>query len=62
MPNCDKPPRERQRYCKECHKLYMKMWRAKRKQEEKRLRESVVRMRSRIVFQDQKIAELEADR
>jgi len=59
MPNCDKQPRNRQRYCKACHKLYMKAWRAKRKREEQKLRDSVVRMRSKIVTQDRRIAELE---
>ena len=61
MPRCDKPPRSRQRYCRECHKLYMKAWRAKRRLQEQKLRDSVVRLRSKVVSQTKRIAELEAD-
>ena len=60
MPNCDKPPRNRQRYCRECHKLYMKAWRAKRRVAEQQLRDSVVRLRSKVVTQSREIAELKA--
>jgi hypothetical protein len=62
MPNCDNPPRPRQRYCVKCHKLYMKAWRAKRKLAEEKLKESVLRMRAKLVAQGKKIAELEAER
>lgn len=59
MPDCDAPPRYGQRYCAPCHSKYMKVWRAKRKREQEKLRESVVRMRSQLVEQQQKIMELE---
>lgn len=62
MPNCSEPPRSRQRYCTECHKLYMKAWRAKRRLAEAKLKESALRMRSKIVAQSRRIAELEAER
>ncbi len=58
MPNCDLPPREGQRYCKDCHSVYMKAWRAKRKRAQERLIESVLVMRSQIVEKDREIAEL----
>jgi len=48
MPGCDKEPRRGQRYCKDCHGLYMRAWRAKRRREELLLRASVVKLRARI--------------
>ena len=48
MPGCDEPPRTGQRYCKECHALYMCAWRAKRRREELLLRASVVKLRARV--------------
>lgn len=48
MPGCSEPPRHGQRYCRTCHGLYMKAWRAKRKREEMLLRESVVKLRKRV--------------
>lgn len=59
MPSCDQPPRQGQRYCGTCHSKYMKIWRAKRKREQEQLQQSVVKMRARLVAQQQKIAELE---
>ena len=58
MPNCDKAPREGQRYCKKCHSRYMKAWRAKQKLAQQQLLASVVNMRSQIVKKDREIAEL----
>ena len=60
MPNCAKPPRAKQRYCKECHSKYMKAWRAKRRREEEALRATVVKLRQKVVAQGQRLAELEA--
>lgn len=60
MPNCDKPPREGQRYCKDCHRVYMKAWRAKRRREEQELRASVVGLRKKVVDQQRLIDELQA--
>jgi len=60
MPNCDKPQRSGQRYCMACHKLYMKAWRAKRRREENELRETVVRLRKKVVSQKQELDELKA--
>ena len=61
MPDCSKPQRSGQRYCKACHSIYMKAWRAKRRREEHELRASVVRLRSKVVEQGKTIAELQAD-
>lgn len=58
MPDCAEPPRQGQRYCKACHSLYMKAWRAKRRREEKELRDSLVKLRQRVVKQQQEIDEL----
>ena len=58
MPSCDKIPRANQRYCPECHSKYMKAWRAKRKREQAKLLQSVVKMRSTIVEQARTIQEL----
>lgn len=49
MPDCHSEPRRGQRYCPDCHRLYMKAWRAKRRRREQELLESVVKMRRRIV-------------
>jgi hypothetical protein len=49
MPDCDQVPRERQRYCANCHRKYMRAWRAKRKKAEADLKEELIRMRKRIV-------------
>jgi len=59
MPDCDAAPRANQRYCADCHSLYMKAWRAKRKRTQERLIASVLKMRSQIVEKDRKIQELE---
>lgn len=58
MPDCDKPQRHGQRYCRECHSNYMKAWRAKRRREERRLRASVLQMRSKIMAQSREIEDL----
>ena len=60
MPDCSKPQRYGQRYCRECHSKYMKAWRAKRRREERDLRATVVRLRSKVVAQSQEIRELKA--
>ena len=60
MPSCDKPQRAGQRYCSECHSKYMKAWRAKRRLEEQKLRESVVKLRKQVLTQKQKLEELSA--
>ena len=60
MPNCDKPPRSGQRYCKVCHSIYMKAWRAKRRREEQQLRGNVVQLRKRVVDLQRELAEQEA--
>ena len=49
MPDCDQPPRTGQRYCKACHSLYMKAWRAKRRREERELRASIVKLRKKTM-------------
>jgi hypothetical protein len=58
MPDCDAPPRANQRYCAECHKKYMKAWRAKRKRDVAQLAASVVRLRSQLVDKQREIDEL----
>jgi len=55
MPDCDKPPREGQRYCRKCHGKYMKAWRARRRREEMLLRKSVVTLRKRVVELQQEL-------
>lgn len=60
MPDCAKPPRHGQRYCSKCHGLYMKAWRAKRRREELRLRDSVVKLRQQVVTQKRELEELKA--
>ena len=49
MPGCNEEPRERQRYCPECHKKYMRAWRARRKRDDEKLRASVVKLRQRVM-------------
>ena len=58
MPDCDKAPRDNQRYCPACHSKYMKAWRAKKKREQAHLLASVLRLSSKIVEQNKTIAEL----
>lgn len=60
MPDCAKPPRTGQRYCKKCHGKYMKAWRAKRRREELQLRDSVVKLRQKVVTQQRQLEELKA--
>jgi len=60
MPACSKPQRYGQRYCKDCHSNYMKAWRAKRRREERELRASVVRLRSKVLAQSQELSELKS--
>ena len=60
MPDCDKPPRPRQRYCKDCHSKYMKAWRAKRKREVEALQRDIIRLRSKVVDQARTIEELQS--
>ena len=60
MPHCDKPQRPGQRYCAECHKKYMRAWRARRRREAEELKAQVLRLRKRVVELEQKQAELEA--
>lgn len=61
MPNCDAAPRAGQRYCGPCHSKYMRAWRARRRREELELRESVVKLRKRVVEQQRELDELKAD-
>ena len=49
MPGCNEPPRDRQRYCAACHKKYMRIWRAKRKRDDEKLRASVLKLRQRVM-------------
>ena len=58
MPSCDRPQRYGQRYCKECHSKYMKAWRAKRRRAERELRESVVKLRAKVVTQSRELSAL----
>lgn len=60
MPNCSEPQRYGQRYCKDCHSKYMKAWRAKRRREERELRATVVKLRSKVLVQSQELSELKA--
>ena len=61
MPNCAEPPRANQRYCKSCHSLYMKAWRAKRRREEKELRSAIVKLRKKLVEQQRELEALRAN-
>lgn len=58
MPNCSESPRAGQRYCKDCHSLYMKAWRAKRRREESELKSTVLKLRQKVVLQNQELEEL----
>lgn len=58
MPNCDKPQRAGQRYCSGCHKVYMRAWRARRKREAEQMKDTVIRLRKRVVELEQENAEL----
>lgn len=58
MPNCDKPQRPGQRYCCDCHKKYMRAWRAKRRREAEELKGQVLRLRKRVVDLERENAEL----
>lgn len=49
MPDCSKTSRYGQRYCPACHCKYMRVWRAKRKRDEQKLRETVVHLRKKVV-------------
>jgi hypothetical protein len=60
MPNCAKPARFGQRYCMECHRKYMQTWRAKRKRREAELKQSVIKLRKRVVDLEQENRELKA--
>lgn len=58
MPDCSKPPRPGQRYCKKCHSVYMKAWRAKRRREEREMRAKLVQLRQKVVQQQQELEAL----
>lgn len=60
MPDCAKASRIGQRYCPKCHARYMQAWRAKRRREENKLRESVVKLRQKVVQQQRELEELRA--
>lgn len=60
MPNCAEVARNGQRYCVECHRKYMKAWRAKRKRREAELKQSVLKLRKQVVELQQRVRELEA--
>lgn len=57
MPSCVEAPREGQRYCPKCHSKYMRAWRAKRRREELKVRESLVRLRKKVVTLEQELKE-----
>jgi hypothetical protein len=59
MPNCSEIARYGQRYCVECHRKYMKAWRAKRRRREEELKQSVVKLRKQVVELQQRVRELE---
>lgn len=58
MPNCDRPQRAGQRYCAECHRKYMRAWRAKRRREAEELKATVLKLRKRVVDLEQENREL----
>jgi hypothetical protein len=58
MPNCDRLQRAGQRYCAECHKVYMRAWRARRRREAEELKNQVLRLRKRVVDLEQENREL----
>ena len=58
MPNCDKPQRTGQRYCADCHRTYMRAWRAKRRREAEELKATVLKLRKRVVDLEQENREL----
>lgn len=60
MPDCAEPARSGQRYCMECHRKYMQTWRAKRKRREQELKDSVLRLRKRVVELENECRELRA--
>lgn len=58
MPDCDKAQRPGQRYCSECHKVYMRAWRARHKRASDELKNQVLRLRKRVVDLEQENREL----
>lgn len=58
MPACDKPQRPGQRYCSECHRVYMRAWRARRRREAEELKNTVLKLRKRVVALEQENKEL----
>ena len=60
MLNCAEVARSGQRYCVECHRKYMKAWRAKRRRKEAELQKSVLSLRKQVVELQQRVRELEA--
>jgi len=58
MPDCDKPQREGQRYCSECHRKYMRAWRARHKRETDEMKNALLRLRKRVVDLEQENREL----
>ena len=58
MPNCDNPQRAGQRYCANCHKVYMRAWRARRRREAEELKGQVLKLRKRVVELEQENKEL----
>lgn len=58
MPDCDEPQRPGQRYCAECHRKYMRAWRAKKRRAEQELKAQVVRLRKRVVSLESENKEL----
>jgi len=61
MPDCNEPPRSRQRYCAECHKKYMRAWRARRKRDDEKLKASVLKLRQRVMAQSAELKELKTE-
>lgn len=57
MPDCDEPQRPGQRYCAECHRKYMRAWRAKKRRAEQELKGQVIRLRKRVVELEQEARE-----
>jgi len=58
MPNCDNAQRAGQRYCADCHKKYMRAWRAKRRREAEELKSTLLKLRKRVVSLEQENREL----
>ena len=57
MPGCEEEARPNQRYCAVCHALYMKGWRAKKKNQVRDLQTEVIKLRKENYELRQKTAE-----